>query len=317
VAHSACESAHLQFIAVTRSRGTLEVAESSHTGQPTFLWWLARSSPQGWTTMLARKTIMAAAGGVLALSAVGAGGVLLAQGGTATTSAQTPATGAAVSPTPNARQAQAQADEDAFLTQLASNLKVDRTTLNNALKQTAKDEVAKAVQAGTLTQSEATQIDAQIDSGAFPHGFGIGFGGGDFGGGFGVGQLTGLQDAISQAFQTTVGETEQQFRSEVQAGKTPTEVFAAHNTTAQAVGQAESAAAKPVLDAAVQAQKITQTQETDFLQRLQNGPGFGPGGMGGPGGHGGPPPANGASGTPGTSGTSSATGATATPSATQ
>jgi hypothetical protein len=249
-----------------------------------------------------KLAVLGAAGGVLTLGAAVLGGVVMAQtpgsgSGSGTTSA--------ASPTPSAaqqqRQAQQQAERDQYLNDLAKNLGVDRSKLDSALKQTAKDQVAAALQAGTLTQSEATAADQAIDSGNAPGGpgFGPGFGiGSNIGDRFGIQQVTGLQDAIDKAFQQTVGETRQQFFQEVQGGKTPAQVFQAHNTTAQAVAQAEVNAAKPLLDQAVQQQKITQAQETDFLQHLQNG------GPGGPGGHGpggrppGPPPSGGTTSNP-------------------
>ncbi len=223
-----------------------------------------------------RLAILGAAGGVIALGAAVLGGKAMAQ---------TP--GSTASPTPNAAQQQHRAQADAALNDLAKNLGVDRAKLDSALKQTAKDEVSMAVQAGTLTQSEADKLNQAIDAGTGP--LGLNFGGpggfgGDFGHGAGIGQITGLQAALDQAFQQTVGETQAQFRQEVQAGKTPDQVFAAHNTTAAAVATAQVNAAKPILDQAVQAKTITQAQATALLSRLQNGPG----GRGGRGGHGGP-----------------------------
>lgn len=235
-----------------------------------------------------KLAVLGAAGGVLTLGAAVLGGVALAQ---------TPGSGSSqsASATPSAaqqqRQAQDQAQRDQYLNDLAKNLGVDRSKVDSALKATAKDEVTRAVQAGTLTQSEADQLNQNIDSGKAPLGLGPGPGlGGDFGG-VGIRQLSGLQDAIDKAFQQTVGETQQQFFQELQDGKTAAQGFQSHNTTAQAVGQAEVNAAKPILDQAVQQQKITQAQETSFLQRLQNGPGFG---GHGPGGHGGRSPRPGA-----------------------
>ena len=235
--------------------------------------------------MLTRRTILGVAGGAIAVAAVSAGGVYFAETGTHTTSAQTPSGQATATATPNARQAQAQAQIQNFLDDLAKNLNIDTTTLTNALKQTAKDQVAAAVQSGKLTQDEANQIDQMIDSGQFPKGFGFGIPGIN-GRGF-AGQIAGLQTAIDNAFQQTVGETQQQFFQEVRSsGKTPDQVFQAHNTTAQAVAQAEANAAKPILDQAVSSGQITQDQETNILNAIQNHGAFGgPGGFGPRGGH--------------------------------
>ncbi len=250
-----------------------------------------------------RLAILGAAGGIITLGAAVLGGKVMAQ---------TP--GSAASPTPNAAQQQHRAQADQALNDLAKNLGVDRAKLDSALKQTAKDEVSKAVQAGTLTQAEADKLNQAIDAGNGPldlH-FGGGFAGkfeSDFGHGAGPDQVTGLKDALDKAFQQTVGETQDQFRQELQSGKTPDQVFAAHNTTAGAVGQAQVNAAKPILDQAVQAKTITQAQATEILQRLQNGPAgkggpCGPGGPEGSGDHGGHHGAGG----PGASGRASGIG---------
>jgi hypothetical protein len=223
--------------------------------------------------MFTGKVLVAAAGGALALAVVGAGGVYLAETGTHTTSAQTPA--AQATATPNARGAQAQTRINDFLDQLAKNLNIDRPTLDNALKQTAKDEVAQAVSAGKLTQSEADQIDNAIDRGKLPQGLGFGIPGIAGVGRNVLGQISGLQTAIQNAFQQTVGESQQQFFQEIKGGMTPDQVFQEHNTSAQAVGQAEAAAAKPILDQAVSSGQITQDQENSFLTALQNHGGFG------------------------------------------
>jgi|GEM_PF-869813 len=236
--------------------------------------------------MISKRRVIMAAGGAAVLGAVAAGGIFLAHGGAHVTSAQTPGTSPSATATPNPQRAARQAAIDDFLNQLAQNLHIDRTTLDNALKQTAKDEVAKAVQQGKLTQAEANQIDQMIDSGQFPKGFGIGIPG-IIGARVGFAQVPGLRDALNNAFQQTVGETPQQFMQEVRSGKTPDQVFQEHNTSAQAVRQAEVNAAKPILDQAVQNGTITQQQEDAFLQRLQNGPAFGvPGWKGGHGPHG-------------------------------
>ena len=230
-----------------------------------------------------KRAILATTGGAVMLGSATFGGLALAQ---------TPGTSTPASGTPSAAQQQRQAQANQFLDDLAKNLGVTRSKLDDALKATQTQEIDAAVKAGTITQAQATALKQRIASGTAPFGvgFGPGFGfGGDPGRGFGGVQITGLQDAIDKAFQQKAGVTRQQFMQEVQAGKMPDAVFAAHNTTALAVGQAEAAAAKPLLDQAVQQQQITQAQETAFLDRLQNGPGFGPGrgGRGGPGGPGG------------------------------
>ncbi len=217
---------------------------------------------------------------VKAAAIFAAGGILTAGAAFgARAFAQTPSP----SPTPNSQQQQHQAEETQFLNDLAANLNVSPTALTNAIKQTQEQEVAKQVQAGTLTQAEADAIDHQIEA-SNPPSLGPGGGGrgrGGPGGGLLFQQVPGLQPALDNAFQQTVGETRQQFMQNVMNGKTPAQEFQAHNTTAQAVATDETNAAKPLLDQAVQQGKITQQQETDFLTHLQNDSGE-PSGFGGP-----------------------------------
>ncbi|MGI8551659.1 MAG: hypothetical protein ACR2PL_12870, partial [Dehalococcoidia bacterium] len=83
-----------------------------------------------------------------------------------------------------ARDANHQATIEDFLNMLAQNLHIDRSTLDAAMKTTAKQQVDKQQAAGKLTQTQADQIKTRIDNGQFP-GFGGGFEG------FGPGKANG------------------------------------------------------------------------------------------------------------------------------
>jgi hypothetical protein len=225
---------------------------------------------------LNRKTgIAIAVGGSIVAGALILGATAFAQsgGGSSNQSA---------SPTPNAHRAQAQAQVNSFLDDLAHNLNIDRNTLNTALQKTATDELNQAVSSGMITQSQANQIEQAIANGNFPLGLG-GLGGLERGAGGFMG-LQNVMQAAQQAAQSALsqalgGETADQIRAELQAGKSPADIAAEHNTTVQAVESAVQTAVlnavKPVLAQDVQNGTITQAQADRITQMIQNGAGHG------------------------------------------
>ena len=73
-----------------------------------------------------------------------------------------------------------------FLSRVAAKLGIDTSTLENAVKSSATDQVNEQVQAGTLTQSQADQMIQRIqntpeDAFGFGPAFGQGHGPGDHG----------------------------------------------------------------------------------------------------------------------------------------
>src|SRR5579883_1210110 len=117
-----------------------------------------------------RWAVFGAVAGAIALGAAAIGGIALAQTGG---SGNSPS--AQASPTPGAgaqRKAQMSQRVDQFLNDLATNLHIDRATLNSALQTTADQEIDKAVQSGQLTQAEGDQAKQAIASGQFPIGLG-------------------------------------------------------------------------------------------------------------------------------------------------
>jgi polyhydroxyalkanoate synthesis regulator phasin len=165
---------------------------------------------------------------------------------------------------------------DGFLNQLAQNLNIDRPTLDNALKTTAKQQVDQAVAAGRMTQDQANQIKQRIDSGHAAFGFGglarRGRGGEQATGARACGSS--LRDAVTNALGISAGDL-QQARS---SGQTIAQIAQAHGKTEQDLRNATETAAKSCLDQQVQAGSMTQDQEQRILQRLQNGGASGQGG---------------------------------------
>ncbi|MHB8575341.1 MAG: hypothetical protein ACYDCQ_08415 [Dehalococcoidia bacterium] len=221
-----------------------------------------------------KLALLGIAGGVVTLgAALLAGGVF----------AQTPGSGSSTNATPTAGQAakqqQHQAQRDQFLNDLAKNLGVDRGKLDGALKTTETQEIDAAQTSGKLTQAQADKLKAAVANGNVP--FGIG---GDFGKRGGPDIRQAAMDAVTKALG---GETPDQVRADLKAGKTLDQIAQAHNTTVAAVESAVATAVEPLLTQAVAAGTITATQEQQILAGIKNGKGFGE--FGGPGhGQGGP-----------------------------
>jgi len=216
-----------------------------------------------------KLALLGAVGGIMTLGAAVLGGRAMAQ---------TPAVVATPSGTPSAAQQQHQAQQDQFLNDLAKNLGVDRTKLDTALKTAETQEIDTAVQSGKLTQAEATQRKQDVANGRVPLGFGGLFGDhGGPGGGIPANVGQAIQDAVSKALG---GETRDQVRADLQAGKTPDQIAQAHGTSVQAVHAAVAAAAQPLLDQAVQAGTLTAAQEQQILTDIKSSKRFGFGGHG-------------------------------------
>jgi hypothetical protein len=213
-----------------------------------------------------RKRLVGALIAAVVVGVVALGGVVLAQTpspGAAGGSGQRSGTGAAGA---------VRGRIDGFLNQLAANLNIDRPTLDNALKTTAKQQVDEAVAAGRMTQDQANQIKQRIDSGQSPFGFG-GFGG--FGrGGPGGNQAMGVRACgagIRDAVTSTLGISTADLQQARANGQTIAQIAQAHGKSEQDLRVAAATLAKSCLDQQVQAGTLTQDQEQAILQRLQNG----------------------------------------------
>ena len=181
--------------------------------------------------------------------------------------------------TPNSNSGQsgaragAQAAANDFLSKLAQNLGISQDTLTNALKKTSDQEVDTQVTAGKITSAQGTQIKQRIDSGQFPPIGAFAFGGHP--GGPGPNGLGACKPGSAVA--SALGVTPSDLQSAIKSGQTFSQILQAHNMTAQQLGQSVANSIKPCLDQQVSAGKITSQQETQALQRIQQG-GF-PGGQ--------------------------------------
>lgn len=213
-----------------------------------------------------------AAIGAVGLAALGGGGAAIAatKGAPATPKAQT----------------------TAIVTDAAGQLGVTPAALTAAIKKAMVDQVEAQLAAGTITQAQATAMEARINAANAPL-FAFGGGKGGHGGDHGRGGPRGGARVSLDAAATYIGITSAELRTQLAAGKTLATVTTDNGKTTDGLKTALTTAAKTDLDASVKAGTLTQAQEDKILAALParlddeindthtRGPG---------GGHGGPPP---------------------------
>jgi hypothetical protein len=186
-----------------------------------------------------------------------------------------------------------------FVQKLAGTLGVDQAKLEAAMKTAGNATVDDALSKQEITKAQADAMKARVQAGDYnffsrgPGGFdGRGPGGGNRDGGpnggpNGRGAPGGdhiggpeLMDATAKA----LGISSEELRTQVQSGKTITEIATAKKVDVKTVQAAVIAAFKTQLEAAVKAGKLTQAQADERLKAAQADPNFGLGfGRGGPG----------------------------------
>jgi len=160
-----------------------------------------------------------------------------------------------------------------FLNDFAGKLGKSPADVVAAFKAAEKDEIAKAVQAGRLTQAQADKINQRIDSSQ-----GLPFGGGFFGrGGRGFGPPPGVKPGAQQrgpgqagpfgGVAGFLGIQPQDLMQALRSGKTLAQVAQDHGKSRDDLKNFLTTQEKNRLAQAVQAGKLTQ-QQSD--QRLQN-----------------------------------------------
>lgn len=154
-----------------------------------------------------------------------------------------------------------------FLDKLAGVLGIDRTKLDDAMRQAQNGVVDKMLTDGVVTEQEAGRIRDQIASGKGPLGGPFG-GPGHWGGrhmgpmGF-MGQKGGHLDAAAGA----LGMTSAEVRQALQDGKTLGQLADEKGVDRQKVKDAILAQHKEALDKAVAAGRITQTEADKILEK--------------------------------------------------
>jgi hypothetical protein len=182
-----------------------------------------------------------------------------------------------------------------FVQKLAAALGVDEAKLTAALKTAGNATVDEALKNQDVTKTQADAMKARVQAGEYalfshggPRGMMGGMGGPGMGGpGMGDRGLGGpggpaLMDATAKA----LGLTSEELRSQVQSGKTITQIATAQKVDVKTVQAAVLAAFKTQLAAEVKAGKLTQAQADERLKTAQANPNFGleGRGRGGPGG---------------------------------
>lgn len=206
-----------------------------------------------------RTRLMLAAGGTLVagILALGVAGTAFADSGTPTTDAAS-----------TAHSGTSHRAED-FLSKLAQNLGISTDQLQTGLKTTEKQYVDQAQQSGKLSADQASTLKQKIDqsNGVSPLGRVLGRFARDHGQAHGHGQV--VRHQVGEAIADTLGMTPAQLKSELQSGKTLSQVISDHGKTTDDVVNAVVAKAKARLDTAVSNGKLTAEREATILSNLK------------------------------------------------
>jgi polyhydroxyalkanoate synthesis regulator phasin len=171
------------------------------------------------------------------------------------------------SPTPGKPAAQAQR-ADAFLSALASKLGKTTDEVRTAAIAAEKDLIDQAVQAGRLTQDQATKLKQRVDQNG---GRGL-FGGGprlEKPGNARGGAPFARQD--SGALAQFLGVTPQQLGQELRSGKSMVQVAQVHGKSRDDLKGFITSQARTRFDTAVKNGRLTQAQADQALKKLTDG----------------------------------------------
>jgi ribosomal protein S20 len=188
-------------------------------------------------------------------------------------------------------------ESKAVIDDAAAQLGVQPKELSDALKQALKNRIDAAVDAGVLTENQAQELKARIDSGEYPFLFGPGLDFNHRGLGFGFGPHTDFLAAAA----AYLGMSEDDLR-EALDGRTLTDIAKDKGKTVSGLVAALVAAEEKKIDEAVAGGRITKAQAAEIKSGLQDrmqalvagelhgrGPGARPGLWPGPGFPRGPP----------------------------
>jgi hypothetical protein len=159
----------------------------------------------------------------------------------------------AQTPTPTNPGAQA---AQSYLARVARILGIDQARLDAAAKQASLEIVDEQLQAGRLTPEQAQRARDRINQGSY--GFPLGGRGGPGGPDRGVRGGVTLADAA-----TVLGLTEDQLRTELQAGRTLAQIAQSRNISRDVLIQRLTDAANQRIDAAVAAGRLTAAQAAE------------------------------------------------------
>jgi hypothetical protein len=162
-------------------------------------------------------------------------------------------------------------ERQAFLNDVAKRLNVPPSKLSSALKGAFEDRLQAAVQAGRLTQQQADAIKKRVEA----TGGGVWLGPGP-GPGLrffhrGPGGPGGPRRAGFGAAAKYLGLTDLQLFNQLRSGKSLADIAGARGKSVDGLKNAIKDAVKTDLDAAVKDQRLTQTEETNILGKLDKG----------------------------------------------
>lgn len=154
-------------------------------------------------------------------------------------------------------------ESKAVIEDAAQQLGVEPDALTDALKQGLKNRVDEALEAGRITEEQATALKERIDSGDTVPLFG-GLGGGHFGHFGHFGQFASLE-AAADYLELTESELREQLRDKALA-----EIAKDEGKTVAGLVQALVSSAQKAIDEAVAAGRLTEEQATELKTNLDD-----------------------------------------------
>ena len=177
-------------------------------------------------------------------------------------------------PSPSASPSASKNYAQTFVDKLAAILHLTPSATQDALKQAELQTVDQMVKDGQITQQQADALKAKINAGQGLGpigGFGFRRGGGFKASGAVMRDLmTAELNAAASALQMSTAD----FQSALRSGKSLADLETQQKVSDSAVKAAMKSAAKGVLDKAVKAGTITQSQEDAILSRVGSGLNF-------------------------------------------
>jgi hypothetical protein len=150
---------------------------------------------------------------------------------------------------------------DILIANFAARLGVDEALLNSAFTAVVRDTVDEAARNGTLSKEQAADVRKAAQDGL--RGFLSVIAPGD-----GKGGVTSMPVSIEAAAASALGITEDQFKQELAAAKSFSELAPAHNMDPQQFQTALLNNCRAQLDAAMQRGTLTQTQADELYRDL-------------------------------------------------
>lgn len=219
--------------------------------------------------MKSTKRLLIAVVATLVLSGAAVTGVVMAQTPSPTLSptqqGQTQPSSTLPSSNAQTKAAARQGVLNDFLNQVAQNLNINRSTLDNAMKSAADHEVGQAVTSGTLTSTQGNAIKQRIDSGKLPFNLALGRAK--------RGKLASALRACKPASDlvSALGISQSQLAQARKSGQTIAQIAQTNGKTLQGVQNTVASSVKSCLDPQVTAGTLTQQQENAIVQRIQQG----------------------------------------------